>query len=168
MHWHPFQLRPETPEGGVPLEEVYPARFLAEGNARLKAIAEAAGLPFNPPDRLVNTHRAHEAARFATERGQGDAFHRAVLTARFAEGQDVSDSRVLAGIATRLGLDGEALSQALTQGTYREAVDQELARVRDLGVSSVPTFVFPNGYAIAGAQPVEVFEQVMARPSREA
>ena len=44
--------------------------------------------------------------------------------------------------------------QAETEsGKYRVAVDAQMAEARALGITGVPTFIFDNKYAIAGARP---------------
>lgn len=151
----------------MPITSVYPREFLDAGHARLKAIAAEAGIPFVPAERLVNTHLAHEAAMFAEEHDRGHAFHRAVLTANFAEGRDVGDVEVLVAIAASVGLEPEALRAALAERRYRARVDEAIGRGQALGVTSVPTFVLGNGHALAGAQPIEIFEQAMAAPPAE-
>lgn len=146
---------------------MYPKEFLEAGNLRLKAAAAEAGLPFEAPEWLPNTHLAHEAAEFAEAHGQGHAFHAAVLRARFAEGCDIGDPVVLAAIGGEVGLDAPALAAALSDRRYRERVSTAMAQGQSLGVTSVPTFVLANGHALAGAQPVEIFEEALGAPPAE-
>lgn len=150
------------PEGGVPLASLLPPQYLQQAEAHLRAATEAANLPLNRPPLVPNTHLAHEAAAYAAEHGQGDAFHRATLRAYFADARDIGQPEVLVAIGTGLGLDAEALRRALQERTYRERVYGELAQVRQFGVTAVPTFVFGPGLALSGAQPYEVFERAMA------
>lgn len=162
LQWHPFQLRPDVPEGGVPLAALLPPQYLQAAETHLAAATKAANLPLNRPPLVPNTRLAHEAAAFATAHGQGDAFHRATLRAYFAEARDIGRKDVLAAIGAAVGLDARALEQALEVGTYREAVDRELAEGRRSGVTAVPAFVFAPGMALSGAQPYEVFQRAMA------
>lgn len=162
LQWHPFQLRPDVPEGGVPLSALLPPQYLQAAEAHLEAATKAANLPLNRPPLVPNTHLAHEAAAFAAAHGQGDAFHRATLRAYFAEARDIGSRDVLGAIGGSVGLDARALEQSLQEGTYREAVDRDLAEVHRSGVSAVPTFVFAPGTALSGAQPYEIFQRAMA------
>lgn len=168
LHWQPFQLRPETPPGGMPLSAMLPRQYLERADASLQAATRAANLPLNRPlsgpnDPLVpNTHLAHEAGAFAEEHGKGDAFHRATLRAYFGAAQDIGRPEVLVAIGESVGLDAEALSRALADGTYREAVDRELAMVQEFGITGVPTFLFGPGLAFSGAHPYDVFQRAMA------
>lgn len=162
MTWKPFQLRPDTPIGGVLLSEMLPPEYLERAEAQVQAAAREAGLPLNRYGRVPNTHLAHEAGAFATAHGHGDAFHQAALRANFAEAKDVGDLEVLAQIGASVGLDAQALRSALESGSYREAVDRELAEAREQGISGVPAFVFGGKYLVTGAQPYEYLERVMA------
>ncbi len=133
-------------------------RFLEPLRARCLEM----GLPFDPPARLSNTRLACEAAEFARDNGKFPEFHRAVLAAYFAHGEDVGDVEVLVRIAEGLGLDGAALREALAAGTdaaRRKAAEQE---ARGLGVTGVPTYFFAGGPKVVGAQPLEQFRRLAA------
>lgn len=161
MHWRPFQLRPDTPPGGVALSTILPPEYLAQAEARLRQATAEANLPFNRPSWVPNTHLAHEAAMFAAAHGCGDAFHQAALNAYFGSGRDVGDKTVLMAIGQEVGLNPDELLSALDSGRYREAVDREFARAQAVGVQSVPSFIFGSTVGFAGAQPYEAFERAI-------
>ena len=60
-------------------------------------------------------------------------------------------------------MDAEALRAALTSRQYEAAVDEEIALMRQIGVTAVPTIIFNQQYAIVGAQPYEAFQQMMSQ-----
>lgn len=62
--------------------------------------------------------------------------------------------------ARQLGLDMDAFETCLRDGRYQDEVEADFEFAARLGVRSTPTF-FINGIAIVGAQPVEIFEQVI-------
>lgn len=62
--------------------------------------------------------------------------------------------------ASQLGIDTEAFSECLDSGRYEEEVQADFDFAANLGVRSTPTF-FINGIAVVGAQPFEVFQQVI-------
>ncbi|HEY9722087.1 MAG TPA: DsbA family protein, partial [Oscillatoriaceae cyanobacterium] len=142
LRWHPFQLRPDTPEAGMPISAVLPPEYLKQAEARLRQATAEVGLPFKRGDWMPNTHLAHEAAMFAEEHGHGDAFHRAVLRRYFGEGGAIARVDDLVAIGREIGLDADALRDALTSRRYREAVDAELSKAHAVGVHAVPSFVF--------------------------
>jgi predicted DsbA family dithiol-disulfide isomerase len=156
-----YEIHPETPAGGVRLEELFGPRH-KEMQAPLAARCRELGLALQAPDVLSNSRLAVEAAEFAREAGKHGAFHRAVLAAYFAHGRDIGDIEVLQEVATEAGLDPAALSKALEEGRCadrREAVEQEAHR---LGVQAVPTFIFDDGARVVGAQPLEYFRRLFA------
>jgi predicted DsbA family dithiol-disulfide isomerase len=156
-----YEIHPETPAGGVRLEELFGPRH-KEMQAPLAARCRELGLALQAPEVLSNSRLAVEAAEFAREAGKHGAFHRAVLAAYFARGRDIGDIGVLREAATEVGLDAEALAEALARGSYvdrRVAVEQEAHR---LGVHAVPTFIFDDGARVVGAQPLDYFRRLFA------
>ncbi len=70
------------------------------------------------------------------------AFHRAVFVARHDEGVDLNDDAVLGGIASRVGLDADAIRMVVRSGVPMASLEGEhTALVRDHAVFGVPTFI---------------------------
>src|SRR5262245_40870347 len=67
------------------------------------------------------THLAWEGFQFAREHRRGNDYHHRVLTAFFADGLDIGQIDVLAGLATEVGLDREAFRDALVSRRYAAA-----------------------------------------------
>ena len=62
--------------------------------------------------------------------------------------------------AQDLGLNMNNFESCITNRKYQQAVDDDLNFAVDLGIRSTPTF-FINGLAVVGAQPLDVFKQVI-------
>jgi protein-disulfide isomerase len=62
--------------------------------------------------------------------------------------------------ARELALDIDQFSQCLESRQYQEEVSSDYEYAANLGIRSTPTF-FINGIAIVGAQPFEVFEDLI-------
>ncbi len=62
--------------------------------------------------------------------------------------------------AAELGLDVEAFTACLDDQTYAQSVQEDYNFGAELGVSSTPTF-FVNGIAVVGAQPFDVFAEII-------
>ena len=62
--------------------------------------------------------------------------------------------------ASQLDLNVEKFVECLDSGRYEEEVQADFDFAANLGVRSTPTF-FVNGIAVVGAQPFEVFQQVI-------
>jgi len=59
-----------------------------------------------------------------------------------------------------LGLDIAQFSECLDSGRYAEEVKKDYQDGAAYGVEGTPTF-FINGYKLVGAQPFEVFQQII-------
>jgi protein-disulfide isomerase len=64
--------------------------------------------------------------------------------------------------AQELGLNMSSFESCVNERKYQQVVDQDLNFAIDLGIRSTPTF-FINGLAVVGAQPLDVFKQVIDR-----
>jgi predicted DsbA family dithiol-disulfide isomerase len=62
--------------------------------------------------------------------------------------------------ATRLGMNVQSFQECMESNRYEAEVQADYQFAADLGVRSTPTF-FINGIAIVGAQPFDVFKQVI-------
>jgi predicted DsbA family dithiol-disulfide isomerase len=154
VRWRPFQLNPDMPREGVPREAYRAAKFGSlERSRQLDAqVADAGrsvGLGFRHDlmARTPNTVAAHALIRTAGEAGCQDAVVEALFQAYFAEGRDIGDLAVLAGIAAKAGLDpADAAAQ-------EAAVIAEDADARQGGISGVPSFLMERYLLFSGAMP---------------
>lgn len=158
------QLSADTPPEGRELAPYLKSRGydLREGTARLAALMDREGLEWNTaPDRMAyNTLRAQQLAVWAEAQGVGEAIHDALFRAYQVEDRNVWELDVLAEIAASVGLDPDAARAAILNGETAEAVQRDQATSRQVGVSSVPTYV-AGGKGVVGAQSVDVLKQLV-------
>jgi predicted DsbA family dithiol-disulfide isomerase len=138
----------------------WPAERLAAAHARFAQVAAAEGLPYRQRSHWYNSVPAHEAALWADEHGDGEAFRRAVFQAYFADLLNIGSADVLAQIADDVGLEADDLRAALVAGRYREAVDRQFEFARQSGITGVPAYV-AGRYVLVGAQPLAVYQQLI-------
>lgn len=167
VHWRAFQLNPDLPPEGVDRRQYLEAKFGGpEGAARIhdrvREAGRTAGIDFRFEDiaRSPNTFDAHRLLRLAAQQGRQGAMKENLLRAYFLKGRDVGDQQVLAAIAGETGVTGDVRAW-LDSDTEAEGVRDDLAAAARLGISGVPFFIFAGRYAIAGAQPAEVFAQAL-------
>lgn len=167
VEWHPFQLNPDMPREGVDkhsyLAEKFGAAQLTQVHLRLKEMSRAAGAEFDPdtPKRIPNTLDAHRLIHWAGLEGRQNAVVTALFRAYWREGRDIGNPGVLADIAASAGMD-----RAVTARLLDSDADADDLRARDLdarskGVTSVPTFLIAQQYVVSGAQPPEVWGNVI-------
>lgn len=102
------------------------------------------------PDALA----AAEAAMCAGDQGVYWQYHEKLFDG------DSLGSSIYTQYAQELGLDMNSFEACMTDRKYKDAVITDSAFAINLGVSSTPTF-FINGLAVVGAQPLDVFKQVI-------
>jgi len=64
-------------------------------------------------------------------------------------------------VAASVGLDVDESREVLMSKRYTDDVRADIAAARQIGVTGVPFYVFEDKYAVSGAQPPEVFEDVL-------
>jgi protein-disulfide isomerase len=104
-----------------------------------------------------NAVPAAEAANCANEQGKFWEFNEALFLMREGLSQQAYEK-----YAKELGLEMGAFGECISSGRHQGEVLADLQWAADLGVRSTPTF-FLNGIALVGAQPYEVFEQVIEK-----
>ncbi len=169
IEWHPFQLNPEMPAGGMDRAEYLEHKFGGrDGAARAYApvveAAEAAGLEidFAAIARTPSTLDAHRLIHWAGIEGRQTPVVSALFRAYFREGRDIGDTDVLADIADSAGLDAALIRQLLQGDSDRDEIRARDAWAREHGVTGVPTFVVGQRHAVPGAQPPELWDKVIA------
>ena len=138
----------------------WPPERLAAARAHFEQVASAEGLVYGTRTHWYNSVPAHQAALWADEHGDGEAFRRAVYRAYFADGLNIASTDVLASIADGLQLDSGDLREALAQERYLPKVEEQFDFARAAGVTGVPSYV-AGRYMVVGAQPYEVFQRLI-------
>lgn len=169
IEWHPFQLNPDMPPEGADRAEYLEDRFGGRTNAveiyaRVEAAAEAAGLVINfeAMKRMPNTLDAHRLIHWAGLEGLQTAMVSTLFKAFFRDGRDIGDATTLVALAGEAGLDAALTARLLATDADKADLIARDRHARQKGVTAVPTFIIDNQYALSGAQPVELWGQVIA------
>ena len=168
IEWHPFQLNPDMPPEGMDRRAYLEGKFGGkEGAVRAYAPvvehAEAAGLKidFEGMQRTPNTLDAHRLIHWAGIEGRQIAAVSALFKAYFEDGRDIGDIDVLADVADGIEMDAAVVRKLLKSDADRDDIAQRDAHARQMGVSSVPTFVVGQRHAVPGAQSPELWAKVI-------
>jgi predicted DsbA family dithiol-disulfide isomerase len=170
VRWRSFELEPRSPVEPVDLAAGLVTRFgmsadeAVERNRHMTELAAADGLAYRLDiARLGNTFDAHHLTHLADAEGrQGEAVER-LFSAYFCEGKAISDRATLVELAGEIGLDQADVAAALESDLLAPQVRSDEREASELGIGAVPFFVFDRRYAIAGAQPPELFLQGLER-----
>ncbi len=153
-----FQLDPTPAPRPWPVLEALAARVGGRDHAEqmvatVTALAAADGLVLNFDRAVVaNTFDSHRLIAWAARQGRQAAMLEALQKAHFTDGADLGSPRTLASIAGWIGLDPAAALAYLESPAGADVVHADLAQGRELGITSVPTFVIDGRFAVHGAQ----------------
>lgn len=168
VKWRPFQLNPWMPPDGMTRAEYLTAKFGAADAGRIydgiRKTGEGDGLTFNFEliETMPNTLNAHRLVRWAGDQSALQdtalaALVDAVFLAYFQNGARIGEPAVLAEIAGAQGLDEAAAKHFLEGEEDREAIAEQDANARQVGIQGVPCFIIDERYAVSGAQEPEYF-----------
>lgn len=168
IEWHPFQLNPEMPEGGMDRRAYLEGKFGGkDGAVRAYAPvvehAEKAGITINLEaiKRTPNTLNAHRLIHWAGIEGKQNEVVDALFQAYFVDGKDIGDIATLTDLGAAAGMERDVLENLLKGDSDKDTIRDRDSHSRKMGVSSVPTFIVANQHAVPGAQPPELWTQVI-------
>lgn len=169
IEWHPFQLNPDMPAGGMDRRAYLEAKFggkegAVDAYAPVVEHAQKAGLKidFENMTRTPNTIDAHRLIHWAGIEGRQTAAVSALFKAYFVDCRDIGDAEVLADIADTIEMDASVVTRLLESDADLEEIRKRDAHSREMGITSVPTFIVGGRHAVPGAQSPELWAQVIA------
>ena len=169
IEWHPFQLNPDMPAEGMGRRAYLEGKFggkeaAVRAYAPVVEHAQKAGLNINfeGMQRTPNTLNAHRLIHWAGIEGRQTAAVSALFKAYFVDCRDIGDTEVLADIADSIEMDAAVVTRLLNTEEDAQAIRDRDSHSRAMGVNSVPTFIVGGQHAVPGAQPPELWAQVIA------
>jgi predicted DsbA family dithiol-disulfide isomerase len=174
--YHSFELDPTAPQEGT--ESVVDALTRKYGAGapqmmdRVADVAAEANLRFDyahaTHTRTVDAHRLlHLALDVSGPEGQR-ALKEALLDAYFAHGRSMGDHAVLREVAVVTGLPADRVDAVLGSDEYSDRVRDDIDQARAYGIGGVPFFVVDQKYGVSGAQPTELFAELLEKAWAEA
>jgi predicted DsbA family dithiol-disulfide isomerase len=153
----PFELHPEIPLEG---RSVNPARY-----GRFVEMAAEIGLPFDAPERVVNTRRAlsvAEAVR-AFSPDSFDPLDRSLFSAYWAEQQDIGSWDVLSALVSAAGADPEAVRSAVEDGRLDPVLRAYKQAAIEAEVTGTPAWLIDGRALIPGYQDPDLYRRIVQR-----
>lgn len=168
IEWHPYQLNPEMPASGMDRREYLETKFGGQEGA-IKVYSEIAEraveagleIDFGAIKRTPNTINAHRLIHWSGIEGRQAFVVAALFKAYFVEGRDIGADGVLCNIAESAGMDADMIERLLATDADLEDIRARDAHSREMGVRGVPTFVIANQHVLTGAQPADLWGQVI-------
>ena len=167
--WRSYQLDPNAPRtSGETLNEMLAKKYgmnikqAAANHDRLTALGAEAGLEYHfEQAKPGNTFDAHRLIHLAASKGLQGAVKERLMQAYFTDGAAIGDDEALIQIVSEVGIDADDARAALASDAYADEVRADEQRARALGIHGVPFFALDEQYGVSGAQPAEVFLQVL-------
>jgi predicted DsbA family dithiol-disulfide isomerase len=165
IEWRGYQIHPEWPAEGIPIEKVRSAGDMDMRQQvwkRIATMAEAEGLPIAPPSVFTNSRAALAACEYARELGKDEEFEARIYRAYFVEGANIGDPALIARLSAEAGLDPAAVADAIKSPQYEMKLKNNALAANQRQVGGVPTF-FIGEFSLVGAQTTDVCRQILRR-----
>ncbi len=174
VHWRSYELDPGAPSEPTEGTAVMLGRKYGQSPAgvqqmqdRVEAVAAEEGLVYRLSETLhLNTVDAHRVIHLAHEQGGNELQGRvkeALLRAYFTDARNVADHAVLREVAVGAGVDPARVDEVLASREFEADVHTDIEQAQAYGATGVPFFVIDQKYGVSGAQPTEVFTQVLEK-----
>jgi predicted DsbA family dithiol-disulfide isomerase len=173
--YHSFELDPSAPQ--VPVEttvEALAKKFGAsvdqarEMMKQANVPAAAAGLEFRHEDTPhARTIDAHRLLHLAKAEGKQAVIKEELLAAYFTRGESMGDHAVLKQAAVNVGLDAGRVDEVLAGDEFAGDVQADIDQARAYGATGVPFYVVEGKYGVSGAQPTDLFSQLLEKVHAE-
>lgn len=171
INFEPFELNPNMPQGGqnavVHIMQKYGsnAADIARGQNSIRAGGNSVGFHFDFDKRthFYNTFDAHRLIFWAGFEGLQRPLSHALFAAYFTDGQDISSHKVLARIASSVGLSEDLANEVLSSNLYANEVRERELYFTSRGIHSVPVVVINGRQIITGAQTADYYEQSLRK-----
>lgn len=170
IEWHPFELNPDMSPQGENLSAHSARKYGSTPESsqqfrhEMTQRGQDIGFKFNyfPDMKMVNTRKAHILLDYAKNQGKQTALKLRLFNAFFSEKKDISDIDTLKLEAEAVGLISSDISALLNAKSNHSDIEQQEHNWHKLGVNSVPTVIINQKLAVSGAQPVEIFKQIIS------
>ncbi|MGI9535618.1 MAG: DsbA family oxidoreductase [Desulfocapsaceae bacterium] len=169
VEWHPFELNPDMPPEGEEVHAHIGRKYGTTQDECIRTLAQMTelgaelGFKFDYFDgfKMVNTRDLHILLEYAKESNKQTELKMRLFEAFFSEHKDVSDRQILTQEIQHVGLNESKALARLDDDTFRNQVQAQEAYLHSLGISAVPTMIFNNSSVLTGAQPVDVYKEVL-------
>jgi predicted DsbA family dithiol-disulfide isomerase len=91
----------------------------------------------------------------------------ALSKACYIDALNIADPEVLADIGAAHGLDRDEILTLVQDENVKKQVEDAAQSAGQQGIQGVPFFIFDNKYALSGAQPDQVFDEVFETVIKE-
>jgi predicted DsbA family dithiol-disulfide isomerase len=172
VNWRPYFLNPWIPREGIDRQTYLETKFgsperyavIAE---RISTAAAMEGLVYNPDmiSRQPNTLDCHRLILWSRSATDPARMKQRLMELYFAEGADLSDSKVLIKAAVVCGMNGDLVRRLLASDAEVDRIETDATAAKEAGIDGVPCFIFGSSVIVTGAQSPEYLASAIERTS---
>ncbi len=167
-----YQLDPSVPKEGLDFQTYMENRFGSNFVGKfhqVEQVAQTEGLnfDFSSLPKAINTFTLHRILTVALQDGIQAEVKEGFMKAYFIDKQDLTQEDILIQLLEKYGWSAEKTLEIINSDIATDEVKEEMNYYKQLGVTGVPYFIFNNKYAVSGAQPAEVFMEILEKVSKE-
>lgn len=168
IHYRPFLLQPDAPEGGLDILEMLRRKYNADPSQMFATVEKAAresGLELDLSKQrfMYPTVFAHTLLRHAEGKGTQPALARALFEEYFQRATNISDVEELVRIAGAHGFEPSEVREILASEKELETTRNMAFEASRGGIRGVPFYVFNEKIGLSGAQPEAVFQEAIRK-----
>jgi predicted DsbA family dithiol-disulfide isomerase len=167
--WKSFELAPglkTDPKKYLPqfLQELQGIK-LEQAQAMIDQVTNSVkemGLEYNLNKAIpANSYNAHRLSHFAKDKGVQNKMEERIFKAYFNEGKNIDDIPTLITIGKEIGLNPFEVRTILETTEYADDVNQDLSEAKQIGITSVPTYVFNSNTIVTGTQDSNMYLEIL-------
>ncbi len=173
--WHSFQLDPQLqtqPEANA-REHFIKTKGISAEDAQgmfqhVEQVGKQAGINFDLANQKVaNSYRAHLLLQLASSKNKADLVEELLFRAQLTDSKNIDDENNLIEIGQEAGFSETEIKAALESEIFAAGVSRDMLLASQMGINSVPFFVVNDKYGVSGAQPANVFQEVLEKSWKE-
>ena len=166
--WRPFQLNPEIPLSGMDRQQYLTSKFGSEDQARLvyqriedEGKKNKIFFQFNKITKTPNSFFSHKLLAYAHNKKKQTEVLELLFYKYFIEGEDIGSLDVLIKVSKDGDIYDEHIEKYIISEDDNESLLNEEKQAKNIGINSVPCFIFNKEIVVNGAQPTKNFIQII-------
>ena len=166
--WRPFQLNPDMPSAGMDRQQYLTFKFGSEDNARsVYQRIEDEGkknkiyFQFNKIAKTPNSFLSHKLLAYAHNKKKQTEVLELLFYKYFIEGEDIGSLDILIKVSKDSDIYDEHIKKYIISKEDNNSLLNEEKQAKNIGINSVPCFIFNKEIVVNGAQPTKNFIQII-------
>ena len=166
--WRPFQLNPEMPLNGMDRQQYLTSKFGSKDHSRsVYERIEDEGkknkiyFQFNKIVKTPNSFFSHKLLAYAHNKKKQTEVLELLFYKYFIEGEDIGSLNVLIQVSKDANIYDENIEKYIISKEDNNSLLNEEKQAKNIGINSVPCFIFNKEIVVSGAQPRKNFIQII-------